>query len=382
MKMKKWLALLAAAALLTVPLSGCSDNGSGDEILIGGIAPLTGDNAQYGNAVNNAVLMVVDEINENGGILGKKIKYLPEDDRGNVTDATTAYTKLVSDGVVAIVGAVTSAPSKAVAQAANSDGMPVITASGTDAEITQAGKYAYRTCFIDPYQGSLMASYASKKLGAKTVAILYDSGDSYSTGIADAFEETAVELGMTVTNKEGYATGNTDFNAQLTKIKASNPDAILLPVYYKDVALILRQAQQQGITSQFLGGDGWDGVLPQLNGDTSVNDLLAKSYFCSQYSAVSDDPELQAFLSEYQERFGIEPTMFAVLGYDTMHILADAIERAGSTDADAIIQALSETNYAGLTGTTVFDENRNPVREAFITTFENGAYKVVEQYQA
>src|SRR5699024_680371 len=145
--------------------------------------------------------------------------------------------------------------------------------------------------------------------------------------------------------------------------KASNPDAILLPVYYKDVALILRQAQQQGITSQFLGGDGWDGVLPQLNGDTSVNDLLAKSYFCSQYSAVSDDPELQAFLSEYKERFGIEPTMFAVLGYDTMHILADAIERAGSTDADAIIQALSETNYAGLTGTTVFDENRNPVRE-------------------
>ncbi|HJD24387.1 MAG TPA: ABC transporter substrate-binding protein [Firmicutes bacterium] len=388
MKKRSILSLALAAALLVLPLAGCTESGSesggsdGDTIKIGGLAPLTGDLSQYGVAVNNAVLMAVDDINKNGGVLGKQIEYLPEDEKGDVTEAINAYNKLVSEGVVAIVGDVTSAPSKAVAQKANDDGMPIITASGTDAEITLTGEYAYRACFIDPYQGMLMATYASKELGAKTAAILYDSGDSYSTGIADAFEETAKELGMTVTNKEGYAHSSTDFNAQLTKIKASNPDVLMLPVYYSDVVLILKQAKQQGLDCQFLGADGWDGVVPQLNGDDSINDLLAKSYFCSQYSASSDDPDLQAFLTTYKEKYGIDANMFAVLGYDAMHILADAIERAGSTDAEAIIQAMSETNYSGLTGTTTFDENRNPVREAVITTFEDGAYKVLETYQA
>ncbi|HIZ19226.1 MAG TPA: ABC transporter substrate-binding protein [Firmicutes bacterium] len=386
MKKTRMLSLALAAALLVLPMAGCTQDGGsgsdGDTIKIGGLAPLTGDLSQYGVAVNNAVLMAVEDINENGGVLGKQIEYLPEDEKGDITEALNAYNKLVSEGVVAIVGDVTSAPSKAVAKQANDDGMPIITASGTDAEITQTGKYAYRACFIDPYQGKLMATYASKELEAKTVAILYDSGDSYSTGIADAFEATAKELGMTVTNKEGYAHSSTDFNAQLTKIKSSNPDVLMLPVYYNDVVLILKQAQQQGLTCQFLGADGWDGVVPQLNGDTSVNDLLAKSYFCSQYSASSDDPELQDFLTTYKEKYGIDANMFAVLGYDAMHILADAIERAGSTDADAIIQAMSETNYSGLTGTTTFDEERNPVREAVITTFEDGAYKVLETYQA
>ena len=388
MNMKKWLALLAAAALLTVPLSGCSKEGSGDTIRIGGLAPLTGDLKQYGEAVNNAVKMAVEEINKNGGVLGKDIEYIVYDEKGDVTEALNAYNKLVSsDKVVAIVGDVTSAPSKAVAQKANDDGMPIITASGTDADITKTGKYAYRACFIDPYQGQLMADYASKELKAKTVAVLYDSGDSYSTGIADAFEAAAKELGMTVTNKEGYAHGSTDFNAQLDKIKTNNPDAILLPVYYSDVVSILKQAKQKGIASKFLGADGWDGVVPQLDGDTGLNDVLANAYFCSQYSASSDDPALQNFLSSYKERYGIEANMFAVLGYDAMHILADAIERAGSTDADKIIEAMQATNYSGLTGTTTFDAERNPVREAVITSFgadEKGAcvYKVIGTYKA
>ena len=383
-KKAKVLAAVLSAALFVMPLAGCTQDGGaeGDTIKIGALAPLTGDVSQYGVAVNNALKMAVEEINANGGVLGKQIDYMVEDEKGDVTEAMNAYNKLVGQGVVAIVGDVTSAPSKAVAQRANDDGMPIITASGTDAEITQTGKYAYRTCFIDPYQGKLMATYASKELGAKSVAVLYDSGDSYSTGIADAFEETARELGMTVTNKEGYAHGSTDFNAQLTKIKAGNPDVVMLPVYYQDVVLILRQAQQQGLGCQFLGADGWDGVVPQLDGDSSLNDLLAKSYFCSQYSASSDDPKLQSFLTTYKEKYNLDATMFAVLGYDTMYILADAIERAGSTDADAIIQALSETEYAGLTGTTTFDEDRNPVRESVITTFENGNYKVLETYQA
>ena len=192
--------------------------------------------------------------------------------------------------------------------------------------------------------------------------------------------EAAKEEGITITNELGYASGSTDFNAQLTSIKSSNPDVLLLPVYYSDVALIVSQIKQQGITSTLLGADGWDGVAAQL--DPTTRDVVAdKAFFCSQYSAVSTDPELQAFLTEYKEKYNLEPNMFAVLGYDSMHIMAEAIEKAGSTDSDAIIQALAETNYDGLTGTTTFDEARNPVREAIITSFDaTGAYKVIESY--
>lgn len=258
--------------------------------------------------------------------------------------------------------------------------MPMLTPSGTDAEITTLGENVFRTCFIDPYQGQLMANYAAKKLGAKTAAVLYDAGDSYSTGIAEAFEEAAKKEGITVTNMEGYASDSTDFNSQLTKIKSSNPDVLLLPVYYNDVALIVNQIKQQDIKSTLLGADGWDGVAAKLD-DNTKSVVADKAYFCSQYSAVSDDEELQTFLKEYKERYNVDANMFAVLGYDSMHIMAEAIDKAGSTDPDAIIEALRETNYDGLTGTTTFDDQRNPVREAIITSFDaNGAYKVVEHY--
>lgn len=390
MKKTKLLSFLLAAAVLAVPLAGCSqddagDTGSGssgDTVKIGGLAPLTGDVSQYGIAVRNAILMAVEDINEAGGILGgRQIEFICEDEKGDATEATTAYTKLVeNDGIVALLGDVTSVPCKAVAARAAADNLPMLTPSGTDAEITTIGENVFRTCFIDPYQGQLMANYAAKKLGAKTAAVLYDSGDSYSTGIANAFVEAAKEEGMTITNQEGYASGSTDFNSQLTKIKSSNPDVLLLPVYYSDVALIVSQIKQQNITSTLLGADGWDGVAAKLD-DTTKDVVADKAYFCSQYSAVSDDPELQAFLTEYKERYGEDANMFAVLGYDSMHIMAEAIDKAGSTDSDAIIQALRETNYDGLTGTTTFDEERNPVREAIITSFdENGAYKVIESY--
>ena len=181
-----------------------------------------------------------------------------------------------------------------------------------------------------------------------------------------------------MTNKEGYQTGSTDFNSQLTKIKASNPDVLMVPVYYSDVALIAVQAKAQGITSTFLGADGWDGVLEKI--DASNVDAVANSYFCSQYSATSTDADLQAFLKLYKETYGMDANMFAVLGYDSMMIMADAINRAGSTDSDKIIEALKSTNYKGLTGTTTFDEKRNPVREAIITNCKDGKYGFVENY--
>ena len=377
MNKRRLIALVSAVLMLTVVFAGCKSEDK-NVIKIGGLAPLTGEVAQYGEAVINAVKLAIEEINKDGGILGKQIKFICYDEKGDATEALNAYNRLVDEGIVALVGDVTSKPTKAVAQKAVEDNMPMITPSATEESITQNGENVFRTCFIDPYQGRLMAHYAKYKLGASTVAILYDIDDTYSKGIADDFEASAKGFGMTVTNKEGYASKSTDFNSQLTKIINSNPDVLMIPVYYNDVALIVGQAKAHGLKAKLLGADGWDGVLEVI--DKSNVDALANAYFCSQYSATDPNPAVQDFLKKYKETYNKDANMFAVLGYDSMYILADAIERAGSTEADKIIEALRETNYNGLTGITTFDENRNPVRQAIITSFEGNSYKVIEGY--
>ena len=353
---------------------------TGDTIKIGGLAPLTGDVSVYGVAVDNGVKMAVEEINADGGVLGKQIEYIVYDEKGDATEAVNAYNKLVqSDNVVAIVGDVTSKPTLAVAQQAAKDKIPLITASGTAENITQAGENIFRACFIDPFQGELMASYASKKLEKKTAAIIYNISDDYSKGLYEAFEAAAGDLGIEVVQVEGYGKGTVDFKAQLTNIKSKNPDVIFLPVYYQDVALIAVQAKELGIEAQFLGADGWDGVIGQV--DESNMDAVNGAYFCSQYSAQSDDPNLQAFLSKYKETYGMDASQFAVLGYDAMKMLAQAISEAGSTDSAAITSAMAAIDFTGLTGHMTFDENRNPVKSAAITQIDNGEYKFIEYYE-
>lgn len=353
---------------------------SGDTIKIGALAPLTGNVSQYGIAVNNGMQLAVKDINAKGGVLGKQIEYLCEDEKGDPSEALNAYNKLVNnDNIVALLGDVTTTPTLAVAQKSVNDNLPMISPTATAQEVTQVGENVFRTCFIDPFQGKLMANYAFTKLNAKTAAVLYDNGDPYSTGIADAFEAAAKELGMTVTAKEGYQSKTPDFNSQLTKIKETNPDVLMVPSYYNDVALIAVQAKEMGITSALLGADGWDGVLGKI--DASNLDALSNVFFCSQYSPESTDPALQAFLKTYKETYNTDANMFAVLAYDTVGIMAAAIEKAGSTDSDAILAALKETNYAGLTGTTTFDAERNPVRSAVILTVADGAYKFVENFE-
>ena len=313
-------------------------------------------------------------------MLGKQIEYIVYDEKGDATEAVNAYNKLVqSDNVVAIVGDVTSKPTLAVAQQAAKDKIPLITASGTAENITQAGENIFRACFIDPFQGELMASYASKKLEKKTAAIIYNISDDYSKGLYEAFEAAAGDLGIEVVQVEGYGKGTVDFKAQLTNIKSKNPDVIFLPVYYQDVALIAVQAKELGIEAQFLGADGWDGVIGQV--DESNMDAVNGAYFCSQYSAQSDDPNLQAFLSKYKETYGMDASQFAVLGYDAMKMLAQAISEAGSTDSAAITSAMAAIDFTGLTGHMTFDENRNPVKSAAITQIDNGEYKFIEYYE-
>jgi len=392
MMKKRFLAAALAAVMLAASATGCAQQGTtqsaagstaattGDTIKIGGLAPQTGNVSVYGIATNNGVKLAVSAINKAGGVLGKQIEYISYDEKGDATEAVNAYNKLVqNDKIIALVGDVTSKPTIAVAQKAVKDGIPMITATGTAADITKAGDNIFRACFIDPFQGELMASYAAKKLNAKTAAIIYDNGDDYSTGVADAFEAAAKAAGVTITNKEAYQSGSVDFKSQLTKIKAGNPDVIMIPVYYSDVALIAVQAKEIGITAKLLGADGWDGVLEKI--DKSNWDAVKNSYFCSQYSAESTNPDLQAFLKEYKTVYNADANMFAVLGYDAMGMMAAAINKAGSTDSAKICDALKGLEYKGLTGNTTFDENRNPVREAVITTLADGKYKFVENYK-
>jgi branched-chain amino acid transport system substrate-binding protein len=381
---KRILAATLAAVMLSASATGCAQSGgsaaTGDTIKIGGLAPLTGNVSVYGIAASNGAKLAVEAINKAGGINGKKVEFICYDEKGDATEAVNAYNKLAqNDKVVALVGDVTSKPTIAVAQKAVKDKMPMITATGTAADITKAGENVFRACFIDPFQGQLMADYAAQKLNAKTAAIIYDNGDDYSTGVANAFEEEAKAAGITITNKEAYQSGSVDFKSQLTKIKAGNPDVVMVPVYYSDVALIAVQAKEIGLTAKLLGADGWDGVLEKI--DKSNLDAVKDCFFCSQYSAESTDPDLQNFLKQYKETYKTDANMFAVLGYDAMGMMCEAIKQAGSTDSDKIIAAMKGLTYKGITGTTTFDENRNPVREAVITTIADGKYKFVENFK-
>ncbi len=358
-----------------------ADSGAaaGGSIVIGGLAPLTGDVSEYGIASNNGSLLAVEEINAAGGILGQQIEYVSYDEKGDPTEALNAYNRLVQqDKIVALVGDVTTKPTIAVAQKAAVDGIPMITPTGSGAEITTIGENIFRACFTDPYQGELLSHYAFDKLGAKKVAILYDTGDDYSQGIADVFDQVSQDLGMEVVAKEGYQSGATDFNSQLTKIKNAAPDVVIAPCYYSDAINILVQARSVGLEVPFLGPDGWDGVLGQI--DESNYGAINNAMYCSQYSAENPSAELQAFMDKYKETYGMDLNMFAILGYDAMHMMAKAINEAGSTDSAAIVAALQNLEYESLTGPVNFRGGNDPARTGYIVEFVDGAEKSLGAY--
>ncbi|HEX3037453.1 MAG TPA: ABC transporter substrate-binding protein [Oscillospiraceae bacterium] len=380
---KRILAVLLAVAMIASVTTGCASKKNAaqtTQITIGGLAPLTGDVSVYGIATNNGIKLAVDEINAAGGLLGKKVNYVCYDEKGDATEALNAYNKLVNnDHMVALVGDVTSKPTLAVAQRAAKDKIPMITATATAENVTAAGTNVFRTCFIDPFQGELMASYASKKLNAKTAAIIYNISDDYSKGLMEAFTASAKQLGLNVVATEGYPKNTVDFSAQLTNIKNKKPDVLFLPVYYQDVALIAGKAKDLGLTSKLLGADGWDGVVDKI--DKSKMDAINGSYFCSQYSSESTDATMVAFLQKYKATYNQDANQFSVLGYDAMKMMAQAITKAGNTDSATITKAMAAIDFTGLTGHITFDAKRNPIKSAAITTIDNGKYKFVEYYK-
>jgi branched-chain amino acid transport system substrate-binding protein len=299
------------------------------------------------------------------------VRVIVEDDQSRPEEAQSVVTKLItSDRVVAVLGEVASSNSLAAAPVAQANQIPMISPSSTNPAVTEVGDYIFRVCFIDPFQGLVMAKFAANTLKITRVAILTDVESDYSVGLTDVFTEEFPKLGGQIVANESYGGGDTDFAAQLTAIRSSNPQAIFVPGYYTEVGLIARQAKSLGINAPLLGGDGWDSsALTEIGGDA-----LNGSYFSNHFSVDDQAPAIQKFVADYRARFGETPDALAGLGYDSAMLLFDAMERAGTTDGPAVRDALAATsNYAGVTGTITLDAMRNAVKPAVVLKVENGA---------
>lgn len=372
---KKIIAILATAAVF---FTGCGNNeanvsNNSDQIMIGSTFPLTGQYSNYGQSTVNGMEMAIEEINEAGGINGKKISLESLDDKGELTDAVTSYNKLAQNGAQAVVGTSTSSPSLAIAEASLADGIPVITPTGTEESITEGKENVFRTCFTNPYQGELLAIFAKDKLDSKTAAILVNNASDYSTGIAESFEKKAEELGIKVVAKESYGENDTDFKAQLTSIASEDSDVLLIPEYYEKLALITPQARDAGIKADFIGGDGWDGILKTM--DQSSYDIIQDSYFTNHFSIEDDNPKVKDFIEAYREKYDEDPTAFSALGYDTIYIIKEGFESADSDTNEDRNKAIKDLDFDGITGAFKFDENNNPQKDASIMKIDNGEYR-------
>jgi len=391
-KLKKFGSLLVASSLLAGVLAGCgagdSDTSSGggsssggskdgDTIKIGANLELSGNVASYGSSIGLGAELAVKEINDAGGIDGKKIELIKVDNKSENSEATTAAIKLATqDKVVAMMSPATSGNTIATVQIANDNKIPLVGAAATAPNVTvnddgSVNEYAFRTCFIDPFQGIVAANFATGELKAKNVAIFADNASDYAKGLAKSFKDTIAENGGKVVKEEAYVAKDTDFRTQLTNIKSSNPDFIFIPGYYEEVGLIVKQAREMGITVPLMGADGWDSpTLVELAGADALNN----TYITNHYSAEDPDQKIQDFVKAFKAANGDKaPDAFNALGYDTVYYIADAIKRAGSTDGEAIKKALAETKDLSLvTGTFSVDENHNPIKTATVLEFKDG----------
>lgn len=376
--------LVLVMVLASIP--ACADDSN--TIKVGLIAPLTGEVAVYGNAVKEAVELYTKEFNDAGGVNGKKIKLIVYDDKGDATEAMNAYNKLVnSDKVVAFVGPVTSGPTFGVAQESAKINIPGITGTATHPDVTTYGNNYFRACFEDPFQGGAIATFASDYLKAKTGAIIYNTADSYSTGLKDSITAKAQELGLTIAATEGYGADDVDFNAQLTNILAKNPEVLFIPDYYNNAYLICSQARALGFNGTFLGVDGTDGILEIEGADISVFENM---YFANHYAADDTSEIVQNFISAYKKMHNSTPNALAALGYDAAVILYNAIKAVDTAGAvplgataesyQAIVDALAATDLQCVTGHITFDANGNPIKDCAIITVTGGAYKFVAKY--
>ena len=374
------LALLVAGVAL---LAGCSKPGgsadaASDAIVIGEFASLTGKEAAFGQSSHKGTQLAIEELNAAGGLLGKPVRYVYEDNRSTPGESATIAKKLISrDKIVALLGEVASGRSLEAAPIAQASKVPMISPSSTNPKVTETGDYIFRVCFTDPFQGKLLAEFARRTLKAQKIAIFSDVAAPYSVGLAQFFREPFLAGGGQIVAEQKYTGGDKDFKAQLTAIKSLKPDAIMVPGYYTDVGLIVAQARQLGITVPLFGGDGWEAPeLIQIAG----SEALQGTYYSTHFSPENTDPVAQKFVAAYRARYGGEtPDAMAALGYDSAMVLADAIRRAGSTESAKLRDALAATSgYAGATGATTLDANRDASKPAVIITVKDGKFQYVE----
>jgi len=346
-----------------------------DEITVGEYASLTGGSASFGQSSHKGTALAIEEINAAGGVLGKKIKLVTEDDQSQAGQPATIVRKLIAqDKVIAVLGEVASSKSLEAAPICQDNKIPMISPASTNPKVTQVGNFVFRVCFIDPFQGTVMAKFALSK-GWKNVAVLTDNKQDYSVGLAEFFVKHFTENGGKIVKDQKYATGDKDFKAQLTAIKAAKPDAIFIPGYYGEVSLIARQARLLGINVPLLGGDGWVGdSLLKVAGKA-----LDGCFFSSHFSAEDKSATTQAFVTKFKAKYGAVPDDMAALGYDSAMILADSLKRAGSTDAEKLREAIGQTkDYRGITGTITIDADRNASKSAVILSIGNGGFQFLE----
>jgi len=382
---------VAVALFVSLALAGCAKREA--EIKVGEYGSLTGGTATFGISSKNGIELYVDNLNAQGGIGGKKIHVLVEDDQSRPEEAATAANKLIAqDGVVAVLGEVASSRSLAAAPICQNAAVPMISPSSTNPKVTEIGDYIFRVCYIDPFQGSVIAKFAKNTLHFSKAAVFRDNKNDYSVGLANYFSEAFRGLGGTIVSDEAYSEGDQDFKAQLTVIKSKKPEFIFIPGYYTEVGLIARQARELGINVPMLGGDGW--VSERLL--EIAQDALNGSYLVNHYWEKDPNPAVQSFVQNYRKRYNSTPDGLAALAYDAAGVLTNAMRQLETQDPKAFATLSGPPNaeqkaaraklrdliaatrdYPGVTGRISLDEHRNAVKTAVFLGIENRGYKFV-----
>ncbi len=352
---------------------GTGDGKSDGAIIIGHYASMTGNTAHFGQDTDKAIRLAADELNAAGGVLGRKVEIVTLDDRGDATEAANAVTRLIDvEKASAILGEVASSLSLAGGRIAQRKKVPMISPSSTNTKVTEVGDYIFRVCFIDPFQGKVMAKFARENLKLDKVAILKDVKNDYSTGLADAFKATFEELGGKVVEEQSYGQGDTDFSAQITAIKNSEAQGIFVPGYYSEVATIAKTAQRLEVKLPMLGGDGWDSPdLFKIGGDA-----MNGHYYSNHFAPDVASETAKKFIGDFEKKYGAKPTGLGALGYDAAQVLFDALKRAGTTDAAKLRDAIAATkDHQGVTGKISLNAERNAIKSAVVLKTADGAAK-------
>lgn len=365
--------IISGFIFFAVVLFNSCNKSSSNEILIGEYASLTGSEATFGQSSHTGLELAVEEVNKTGGVLGRQIKLITEDNQGKPSETQTVVQKLITrDKVIAVIGEVASSRSKAGAPICQQNKIPMITPASTNPEVTTIGDYIFRVCFIDPFQATVMSKFAINSMKVKRVALLIDQKNAYSTGLADNFRKVFTDMGGEIIEEQKYSAGDKDFKAQLTAIKAKNPEAIFIPGYYTDVNLISIQAREIGLTCPLFGSDGWES---EKLTEGKAKDALEGSFFSTHVSA--DDPSsvVQNFIKKYKEKYNKEPDAMSFLAYDAGLVLFDAIKKAGSTEGEKIKNELAKTkDFQGVSGLITINEQRNAIKPAVVLEIKNGKF--------